>query len=82
MLDEVNYSIRCPLRKEKGWKTEWILLADGIYSEYNVSSLYFGGGKMDKLISIVIPCYNEEKTIYKVVTDFMRSYTKNDGESK
>lgn len=63
MLDEVNYSIRCPLRKEKGWKTEWILLADGIYSEYNVSSLYFGGGKMDKLISIVIPCYNEEKTI-------------------
>ena len=63
MLDEVNYSIRSPLRKEKGWKTEWILLADGIYSEYNVSSLYFGGGKMSKLISIVIPCYNEEKTI-------------------
>lgn len=42
---------------------ERIVLAIGIYSEYNIYSLYFDGGRMGKLISIVIPCYNEEKTI-------------------
>ena len=63
MFDDENYSIRLPLRKEKGWKFDGIVLAIGIYSEYNIYSLYFDGGRMGKLISIVIPCYNEEKTI-------------------
>ena len=55
MFDEENYSIRLPLRKEKGWKFDGIVLAIGIYSEYNIYSLYFDGGRMGKLISIVIP---------------------------
>ena len=28
---------------------------------------------MDK-IAVLIPCYNEEKTIYKVVTDWKKNY--------